>query len=171
MPESRRAQADAIHLQVKTQGEIELAKIKAALDAKMTVLETHLKAAIEMGKAQRAYPAGARKTRGGHQCLPDAPRRKSSAGRSSCLIILWCRSSISRTLKTSPSFRSNTIRSVIAARSRRRGLNKRKRSQRRKPSRKSLQRAPVGPPSMERRRETSLLDRVATLPAAMQEVA
>lgn len=52
--EREKAQADAIHLQVKTQGEIELAKIKAALDAKMTVLETHLKAVIEAGKAQRS---------------------------------------------------------------------------------------------------------------------
>ena len=54
------AQNDAIHLRVKTQGEIELARIKAALDAKMTVLETHLKAAIDAGKAQRSYPPSTR---------------------------------------------------------------------------------------------------------------
>jgi hypothetical protein len=58
--QQQKAQNDAIHLQVKTQGEIELAKIKAALDAKMTVLETHLKAAIEAGKMQRSYPPDAK---------------------------------------------------------------------------------------------------------------
>ncbi|WP_244611841.1 portal protein [Bradyrhizobium amphicarpaeae] len=72
--ERERAQADAIHLQVKTQGEIELAKIKAALDAKMTVLETHLKAAIEAGKVQRSYPPGARKARDGHHYVSDPGR-------------------------------------------------------------------------------------------------
>ncbi|SEO30972.1 hypothetical protein [Bradyrhizobium sp. OK095] len=72
--QQQKAQNDAIHLQVKTQGEIELAKIKAALDAKMTVLETHLKAAIEAGKVQRSYPPGARKARDGHHYLPDPNR-------------------------------------------------------------------------------------------------
>lgn len=57
--QQQKAQNDAIHLPVKTQGEIELAKIKAAFDAKMTVLETHLKAAIEACKVQRSYPTGA----------------------------------------------------------------------------------------------------------------
>jgi len=59
---------------VKTQGEIELAKIKAALDAKMSVLETHLKAGIEAGKVQRSYPPGARKARDGHHYVPDSNR-------------------------------------------------------------------------------------------------
>jgi hypothetical protein len=72
--EREKAQADAIHLQVKTQGEIELAKIKATLDAKMTVLETHLKAAIEGGKVQRSYPPGARKARDGHHYVSDSNR-------------------------------------------------------------------------------------------------
>jgi hypothetical protein len=72
--QQQKAQNDAIHLQVKTQGEIELAKIKAALDAKMTVLETHLKAAIEAGKVQRSYPPGAHKARDGHHYLPDPNR-------------------------------------------------------------------------------------------------
>lgn len=72
--QQQKAQNDAIHVQVKTQGEIELAKIKAALDAKMTVLETHLKAAIEAGKVQRSYPPGARKARDGHHYLPDPNR-------------------------------------------------------------------------------------------------
>ncbi|WP_244637380.1 portal protein [Bradyrhizobium symbiodeficiens] len=72
--QQQKAQNDAIHLQVKAQGEIELAKIKAALDAKMTVLETHLKAAVEAGKAQRSYPPGARKARDGHHYLPDSDR-------------------------------------------------------------------------------------------------
>jgi len=72
--QQQKAQNDAIHLQVKTQGEIELAKIKAALDAKMTVLETHLKAAIDVGKVQRSYPPGARKARDGHHYRPDSDR-------------------------------------------------------------------------------------------------
>ena len=72
--QQQKAQNDAIHLQVKTQGEIELAKIKAALDAKMTLLEAHLKAAIETGKAQRSYPPGARKARDGHHYVPDPQR-------------------------------------------------------------------------------------------------
>jgi hypothetical protein len=71
--EQQQAQNAAIHLQVKTQGEIELAKIRAALDTKMTLLETHLKAAIEAGKAQRSYP-GARQARDGHLYLPDPQR-------------------------------------------------------------------------------------------------
>ena len=72
--EQQQAQNAAIHLQVKTQGEIELAKIRAALDTKMTLLETHLKAAIETGKAQRSYPPGGRKARDGHHYLPDPKR-------------------------------------------------------------------------------------------------
>ena len=36
-------QNDAFHLQVKTQSEIALAKIKAELDARMAVLDAHLK--------------------------------------------------------------------------------------------------------------------------------
>jgi hypothetical protein len=50
--EQHKMQADAIHQQVKVQAEIELAKIKAELDAKMKVLETHLKAATEQQKMQ-----------------------------------------------------------------------------------------------------------------------
>jgi len=41
--ERQKAQADAIHQQVKTQAEIELAKIKAGLDAKIALLDAHLK--------------------------------------------------------------------------------------------------------------------------------
>jgi hypothetical protein len=40
----------------------------------MTVLETHLKAAIEAGKAQRSYPPSARKARDGHHYVPDSDR-------------------------------------------------------------------------------------------------
>jgi hypothetical protein len=55
--QQQKTQNDAIHLQVKTQGEIELAKIKAALDVKMTLLETHVKSAIPQADAHRAtYP-------------------------------------------------------------------------------------------------------------------
>ena len=50
--EQQKMQADAIHQQVKVQAEIELAKIKAELDAKIKVLETHLKAATEQQKME-----------------------------------------------------------------------------------------------------------------------
>jgi hypothetical protein len=72
--DQQQAQNAAIHLQVKTQGEIELAKLKAALDARMTLLEAHVKAATEAGKVQRSYPPGARKARDGHHYLPDPKR-------------------------------------------------------------------------------------------------
>ena len=72
--QQQKAQNDAIHHQAKSQGEIELAKIKAALEAKMSVLETHLKAAIEVGKVQRSYPPGARKAKDSHHYVPDANR-------------------------------------------------------------------------------------------------
>jgi hypothetical protein len=52
--EQQRIQSDAIHQQVKMQAEIELAKIKAELDAKMKVLETHLKATTERQKMQHS---------------------------------------------------------------------------------------------------------------------
>ena len=40
----------------------------------MAVLETHLKAAIEVGKVQRSYPPGARQARDGHHYVPDTSR-------------------------------------------------------------------------------------------------
>lgn len=49
-----RAQADAIHQQVKMQAEIELAKIKVELDAKMKLLDAQLKATSEQQKMQHA---------------------------------------------------------------------------------------------------------------------
>ena len=52
--EQQKAQNDAIHQQVKMQAEIGLAKIKAELDAKMALLDAHLKAATERQKMQHA---------------------------------------------------------------------------------------------------------------------
>jgi hypothetical protein len=52
--EHQKAQNDAIHQQVKMQAEIELAKIKAELDAKMKMLDAHLKTATEQQKMQHA---------------------------------------------------------------------------------------------------------------------
>jgi len=52
--EQQRAQNDAIHQQVKTQAEIELAKIRAELDTKMKLLDAHLQAAAEQQKMGRA---------------------------------------------------------------------------------------------------------------------
>jgi hypothetical protein len=72
--QQQKAQNDAIHLQVKTQGEIELAKIKPALDAKMTLLEAHLKAATHTQKP-RSYPLGARYAKDRHHYVADPKRR------------------------------------------------------------------------------------------------
>jgi len=72
--QQQKVQSDAIHLQVKTQSEIALAKIKADLDAKLSVLDAHLKAATETGKVQRSYPPGARKARDGHHYVSDPKR-------------------------------------------------------------------------------------------------
>jgi hypothetical protein len=52
--ERQKAQNDVIHQQVKMQAEIELAKIKVELDAKMKLLDAHLKAASEQQKMQHA---------------------------------------------------------------------------------------------------------------------
>lgn len=52
--EQQRVQADAVRQQVKLQAEIELATIKSELDARMKVLEAHLKADLELGKMQHA---------------------------------------------------------------------------------------------------------------------
>ena len=71
---AQQAQNDNIHQQVKAQAEIELAKIKAGLDAKMAVLDAHLKMATEPGKPPRSNPAGARQARDGHYYVPDPNR-------------------------------------------------------------------------------------------------
>jgi len=72
--ERDKAQADAIHQQVKLQAEIELAKIKAGLDAKIAVLDVHLKVATEQQKMQRSPVPGSRKARDGHHYVPDPKR-------------------------------------------------------------------------------------------------
>ncbi len=53
----QQAQNDAIHQQVKMQAEKELAQIKADLDAKLKILDAHLKAAEQQQKAQHAHQA------------------------------------------------------------------------------------------------------------------
>jgi hypothetical protein len=72
--QQQQAQNAAIHLQVKTQSEIELAKIKADLDAKMALLDAHLKAATEARKLPRSYPHDARKAKDGHHYVADPKR-------------------------------------------------------------------------------------------------
>ena len=69
--QAQKAQSEAIHLQVKTQSEIALARVKADLDAKLSVLDAHLKAAIDSRKTERTYPPGARKARDGHHYVED----------------------------------------------------------------------------------------------------
>jgi hypothetical protein len=58
---------------VKTQSEIALAKVKADLDAKLSVLDAHLKAAIAQ-KDQRSYPPGVRKAKDGQHYVADPKR-------------------------------------------------------------------------------------------------
>ena len=70
--EQQRAQADTIHQQVKIQAEIELAKIKAGLDAKIALLDAHLKA--EQQKTKRSPVPGSRKARDGHHYVADPKR-------------------------------------------------------------------------------------------------
>jgi hypothetical protein len=52
--EQQRAQNDAIHQQIKAQAAIELAKIKAEIDARMKLLDAHLTAATEQQKLEHA---------------------------------------------------------------------------------------------------------------------
>ncbi|WP_456624018.1 MULTISPECIES: portal protein [unclassified Bradyrhizobium] len=52
--EREKAQADAIHQQVKMQAEIEIARIRAGLDAKIAVLDAHLKTLGHEQKLQHA---------------------------------------------------------------------------------------------------------------------
>jgi len=52
--EQQKVQSDAIHQQVKVQAEIELAKIRAGLDARMAILDSHLKAATQAQKMSHA---------------------------------------------------------------------------------------------------------------------
>jgi hypothetical protein len=72
--QAQKAQNEAIHLQVKTQSEIALARVKADLDAKLSVLDAHLKAAIDTRKTARTYPPGARQARDGHHYVADPNR-------------------------------------------------------------------------------------------------
>jgi hypothetical protein len=51
-----------------------LAKIKAELDAKMTLMDAHLKSATEAQKVSHSYPQGARKATDGRHYVPDAKR-------------------------------------------------------------------------------------------------
>jgi hypothetical protein len=72
--EQQKAQNDAIHQQVKLQAEIGLAKIKAELDAKMALMDAHLKAATEARKMQHAPVPGSRKAIDGHHYVADPKR-------------------------------------------------------------------------------------------------
>jgi hypothetical protein len=53
----QQAQNDAIHQQVKMQAEIELAKIKSGLDAKIALLDAHLKSLADAQKLQHTQAA------------------------------------------------------------------------------------------------------------------
>jgi hypothetical protein len=72
--EQQKAQNDAIHQQVKLQAEIGLAKLKADLDARMALLDAHLKAATEAGNVLRSPVPGARRAKDGHHYIPDPNR-------------------------------------------------------------------------------------------------
>ena len=68
--EQQQAQNAAIHLQVKTRAEIELAKIKADLDAKLKILDAH----INVAARKPSQVPSARKAKDGHHYLPDPKR-------------------------------------------------------------------------------------------------
>ncbi len=70
----QKAQNDAIHQQVKLQAEIGLAKLKADLDARMALLDAHLKVATEAGKIPRSTVPGARRAKDGHHYVADPER-------------------------------------------------------------------------------------------------
>jgi hypothetical protein len=72
--EQQKAQNDAIHQQIKLRAEIGLAKIKAELDAKMVLMDAHLKAATEAQKTPRAPIPGSRKAIDGHHYVADPKR-------------------------------------------------------------------------------------------------
>lgn len=72
--EQQRAQNDAIHQQVKTHAEIELAKIKAEIETRMKLLDANLQAAAEQQKMRRSHPPGSRKARDGHHYVQDPKR-------------------------------------------------------------------------------------------------
>lgn len=72
--EQQRAQNDAIHQQIKAQAAIELAKLKAEIDAQMKVLDAHLKVAAETRKSPRSYPPTARQAKDGHHYVADDKR-------------------------------------------------------------------------------------------------
>ncbi|WP_298255854.1 hypothetical protein [Bradyrhizobium sp.] len=59
---------------MKTQSEIALARVKADLDAKLSVLDAHLKAAMAAQKTERAHPPGAREAKDGHHYVPVSKR-------------------------------------------------------------------------------------------------
>ena len=72
--QQQKAQNEAIHLQVKTQSEISLARIKADLDARMALLDSHLKTSAGQQKTIRSYPLGARIAGDGHHYVPNSKR-------------------------------------------------------------------------------------------------
>jgi hypothetical protein len=72
--EQQQAQDAAIYLQVKAQTEAGLAKLKADLDAKLQLLDAHIKATT--ARQRSSSIPGARKARDGHHYVPD-PQRSS----------------------------------------------------------------------------------------------
>jgi len=59
---------------MKAQTEVELAKVKAELEARMAVLDAHLKVASGAQNTQRPQVAGARQAKDGHHYVPDPAR-------------------------------------------------------------------------------------------------
>jgi hypothetical protein len=107
--EQQQAQNAAIHLQVKTRAEIELAKIKADLDAKLKILDAH----INVAARKPSQVPGARKAKRWPSLSPRPEAGgQISDGRSPWLIIRWSRSTISPTLTGCRWCRSSMIRSA-----------------------------------------------------------
>jgi uncharacterized membrane protein len=72
--EQQQAQSAAIHLQVKAQTEAGLAKLKADLDARLQLLDAHIRAST--ARQRSSSIRGARKARDGHHYVAD-PQRSS----------------------------------------------------------------------------------------------
>ena len=112
--EQQQAQNAAIHLQVKTQAEIELAKIKADLDAKLQILDAHID-----GRTTAFFRAGRAKSEGRPPLCPGSgAARQIFDGGPPRLTMRLFRSITSLTLTVFRWCRSSTIRLALSSRHR-----------------------------------------------------
>ena len=62
------------HDHLKSQAKIELAKVKADLDARLALIDVHQVSDLSLQKTPRSHPPGARKAKDGHQYVADPKR-------------------------------------------------------------------------------------------------